>query len=72
MRNRLRRFILSFLLKPVTVDVLLTQIGFFDKLRALLQGLEIENIKHLLETGDVEEYRMLGKTIASKIKKLEK
>ena len=68
MRNRLRKLILSFFLKPITVDILRTHIGFYDKLKALLEGLEVEHIEHLLSNGDVETYKILGEMIAQKCK----
>ena len=68
MRNRLRKLIFSFFLNPITVDILRTHIGFYDKLKALLEGLEIEHIDHLLANGDVETYKILGEMIAQKCK----
>ena len=68
MRNRLRKLVLSFFLKPITVDILRTHIGFYDKLKALLEGLEIEHIEDLLANGDVETYRLIGRMIAQKCK----
>ena len=68
MRNRLRNLILSFFLKPITVDILRTHTGFYDKLKALLEGLEIEHIEDLLTNGDVDTYRLLGRMIAQKCK----
>ena len=42
--------------------------NYYDKLKALLEGLEIEHIEHLLENGDVETYKILGEMIAQKCK----
>ena len=44
--------------------------NYYDKLKALLEGLEIEHIEHLLANGDVNTYRLLGKMIALKVKEL--
>lgn len=44
--------------------------NYYDKLKALLEGLEIEHIEHLLANGDVDTYRMLGTMIALKVKEL--
>ena len=42
--------------------------NYYDKLKALLEGLEIEHIEHLLANGDVETYKILGEMIAQKCK----
>ena len=42
--------------------------NYYDTLQALLEALEIEHIEHLLENGDVETYRLIGKMIAQKCK----
>jgi len=39
-----------------------------EKLKALLEGLEVQNIPLLIATGNIETYRSLGKRIASDIK----
>ena len=42
--------------------------NYYDKLKALLEALEVQNIEHLLENGDVETYKILGEMIAQKCK----
>ena len=42
--------------------------NYYDKLKALLEGLEIEHIEDLLANGDVETYRLIGRMIAQKCK----
>ena len=42
--------------------------NYYDKLKALLEGLEIEHIEDLLSNGDVETYRLIGRMIAQKCK----
>ena len=42
--------------------------NYYDKLQALLEGLEIEHIEHLLANGDVNTYKILGEMIAQKCK----
>ena len=44
--------------------------NYYDKLKALSEGLEIEHIEVLLANGDVYTYRLLGKMIALKVKEL--
>ena len=44
--------------------------SYYDKLKALLEGLEIEHIEDLLANGDVDTYRLIGKMIALKVKEL--
>ena len=44
--------------------------NYYDELKALLEGLEIEHIEYLLANGDVNTYRMLGTMIALKVKEL--
>lgn len=39
-----------------------------EKLKALLEGLEVQNIPLLIKTGNIETYRSLGKRFASDIK----
>ena len=36
--------------------------NYYDKLKALLEALEVQNIEHLLLNGDVETYQIIGKT----------
>jgi len=38
--------------------------NYYDKLKALLEGLEIEKIDDLLANGDVDTYRLIGVMIA--------
>ena len=45
-------------------------LDYYNKLRALLEGLEIENIEELLRNGDINTYRLIGKMIALKTKEL--
>ena len=40
--------------------------NYYDKLKALLEGLEIGHIEHLLANGDVETYQIIGEMIAQK------
>ena len=42
--------------------------NYYDKLKALLEGLEIEHIEDLLSNGDVETYRLIGRMIAQRCK----
>ncbi len=42
--------------------------NYYDKLKALLVALEVQNIEHLLLNGDVETYQIIGKMIAQKCK----
>ena len=42
--------------------------NYYDKLKALLEALEVQNIEHLLLNGDVETYRLLGEMITQKCK----
>ena len=42
--------------------------NYYDKLKALLEALEVQNIEHLLLNGDVETYRLIGRMIAQKCK----
>ncbi len=44
--------------------------NYYDKLKALLEALEVRNIEHLLLNGDVETYQIIGKMIALKVKEL--
>ena len=46
----------------------LKEYNYYDKLKALLEGLEIEHIEDLLSNGDVETYRLIGRMIAQKCK----
>ena len=42
--------------------------NYYDKLKALLEGLEIEKIDDLLANGDVDTYRIIGVMIAKQCK----
>ena len=42
--------------------------SYYDKLKALLEALEVQNIEHLLLNGDVDTYKILGEMIAQKCK----
>ena len=42
--------------------------NYYDKLKALLEALEVQNIEHLLLNGDVETYQIIGEMIAQKCK----
>lgn len=42
--------------------------NYYDKLKALLEALEVQNIEHLLLNGDVETYQIIGTMIAQKCK----
>ena len=42
--------------------------NYYDKLKALLEGLEIEKIDNLLANGDVDTYRIIGEMIAKQCK----
>ena len=45
------------------------QDNYYNKLKALLKGLEVENIDHLLEYGDVQTFTILGEMITDTVKK---
>ena len=45
-------------------------LDYYEKLKALLDGLEIEHIEELLRNGDINTYQLLGKMIALKTKEL--
>lgn len=42
--------------------------NYYDKLKALLEALEVQNIEHLLLNGDVETYQIIGEMITQKCK----
>ncbi len=46
--------------------------NYYDKLRALLEGLEIEHIEDLLARGIPNTYRQIGAMIAKQNKILQK
>lgn len=46
--------------------------SYYDKLKALLEGLEIEHIEELLANEDVKAYRLIGIMIAKQNKMLQK
>ncbi len=46
--------------------------NYYDKLHALLTGLEVEHLGYLLVHGEVETYRKLGESIATMIKELKR
>ena len=46
----------------------LKECNYYDKLKALLEALEVQNIEHLLLNGDVETYQIIGEMIAQKCK----
>ena len=46
--------------------------NYYDKLKALLEGLEIEKIDGLLANGDVDTYRIIGEMIARQCKFVKK
>ena len=42
--------------------------NYYDKLKALLEALEVQNIEHLLLNADVETYQIIGEIITQKCK----
>lgn len=46
--------------------------NYYDKLKALLEGLEIEKIDGLLANGDADTYRLIGEMIARQCKIVKK
>jgi hypothetical protein len=46
--------------------------NYYDKLKALLEGLEIEKINDLLANGDADTYRTIGEMIARQCKFVKK